>query len=58
MRPDLLESFSNPYPFRDYEIYMECDEFTSQWMEVVGTFNVRGGIKSIVTARHGDRAES
>ena len=125
-RPELLETFENPYPDRDYEIRMECDEFTSLcpvggvetdaeelaqlqggapdfgtihvtytpdklclelkslklylWsfrnegvfyeravnrilddlsrackpraMEVVGDFNVRGGIKSIVTARH------
>lgn len=124
-RPDLLETFENPYSDRDYEIRMECDEFTSLcpvggvetdaeelkqleggapdfgtiiitytpdklclelkslklyiWsfrndgifyeravnrilddlakackpraMEVVGDFNVRGGIKSIVTAR-------
>jgi len=128
-RPDLLETFENPYPKRDYEIKMECDEFTSlcpvggietdareleqlqrgapdfgtihityvpskvcielkslklylwsfrndgifyeravnrilddlanackpRWMEVVGDFNVRGGIKSIVTARFGKR---
>lgn len=128
-RPDLLETFENPYPDRDYEIHMECDEFTSLcpvggvetdakelallqggapdfgtihitytphemclelkslklylWsfrnegvfyervvnrilddlskackprsMEVVGDFNVRGGIKSIVTARVGKR---
>ena len=126
-RPDLLETFPNPYPGRDYEIHMECPEFTSLcplggvegdaadlqllrggapdfgtirityvpdqlcvelkslklylWsfrndgifyeravncilddlvakvaprrMEVVGDFNIRGGIKSIVTARHG-----
>ena len=126
-RPDLLETFANPYATRDYEIFMECDEFTSlcpvggietdaaelaqlrggapdfgtifityvpgevclelkslklylwsfrddgifyeravnrilddlvaacspRWMEVVGDFNVRGGIKSIITARHG-----
>ena len=25
------------------------------WMQVVGDFNVRGGIKSIITARHGAR---
>lgn len=122
---ELLESFPNPYPGRDYEIRMECPEFTALcplggiesdaddlrqlkggapdfgtitityvpdekcvelkslklylWsfrddgifyeravnrilddvsavvqprrMEVVGDFNVRGGIKSIVTAR-------
>jgi 7-cyano-7-deazaguanine reductase len=28
-RPDLLETFENPYPDRDYEIRMECPEFTS-----------------------------
>ena len=128
-RPELLETFANPYPDREYEIKMECDEFTSlcpvggiesdaeelkqlqggapdfgtmyityvpaklclelkslklylwsyrndgvfyeravnqilddlssackpRWMEVVGDFNVRGGIKSIVTARFGKR---
>lgn len=128
-RPDLLETFPNPYPDRRYEIRMECPEFTSlcpvggiesdaeelallqggapdfgtirityvpdeqclelkslklylwsfrndgifyeratnrilddlvaaaapRFMEVVGDFNVRGGIKSIVTATHGSR---
>ena len=28
-RPDLLETFANPYPGRDYEVHMTCDEFTS-----------------------------
>lgn len=28
-RPDLLETFPNPYPARDYEIHMTCPEFTS-----------------------------
>jgi 7-cyano-7-deazaguanine reductase len=28
-RPDLLETFANPYPRRDYEIQMTCPEFTS-----------------------------
>jgi len=128
-RPDLLETFDNPYPDRDYEIHMESDEFTSLcpvggiesdakeleqlqggapdfgtifitytpdkkclelkslklylWsfrndgifyeravnrilddlsaackpraMEVVGDFNVRGGIKSVITVRAGKR---
>jgi 7-cyano-7-deazaguanine reductase len=126
-RPDLLETFTNPYPNRSYKIHMDCDEFTSlcplggietdakelkqldggapdfgiirityvpaelclelkslkmylwsfrndgifyeravnrilddlserakpQWMRVVGDFNVRGGIKSIITATYG-----
>jgi len=128
-RPELLETFDNPYPDREYEIHMVCDEFTSlcpvggietdaeelkqleggapdfgtirityvpkksclelkslklyiwsfrndgifyeravnrilddlakacepRWMEVVGDFNVRGGIKSVITARFGKR---
>ena len=126
-RPDLLETFDNPYSDREYEIHMICDEFTSlcplggietdaaelallkggapdfgiirityvpaekclelkslklylwsfrndgifyeravnrilddlaavtkpTWMEVVGDFNIRGGIKSVITARVG-----
>jgi 7-cyano-7-deazaguanine reductase len=28
-RPELLETFVNPYANRDYEIHMDCDEFTS-----------------------------
>jgi 7-cyano-7-deazaguanine reductase len=128
-RPELLETFVNPYANRDYEIHMDCDEFTSlcpmggiesdasdlklleggapdfgtirityvpadlcvelkslkfylwsfrndgifyeravnrilddlvsavkpKWMKVVGDFNVRGGIKSVITAAHGMR---
>ena len=130
-RPELLETFPNPYPDRRYEIAMECAEFTSlcplggietdaaelealqggapdfgtirikyaprdaclelkslklylwsfrndgifheravnrilddlaqaakpQWMEVVGDFNVRGGIKSVITAHVGARSK-
>jgi 7-cyano-7-deazaguanine reductase len=131
-RPDLLETFDNPYSDREYEIHMICDEFTSLcplggietdaaelallkggapdfgiirityvpaakclelkslklylWsfrndgifyeravnrilddlvaaceparLEVVGDFNVRGGIKSVITARHAARASA
>src|SRR5687767_11505648 len=28
-KPELLETFPNPYPGRGYEIAMECPEFTS-----------------------------
>ena len=28
-QPTLLETFPNPYPKRDYEIFMTCPEFTS-----------------------------
>ena len=126
-KPELLETFPNPYPARPYQIHMDCDEFTSlcpmggietdaaelkqleggapdfgiirityvpgdvcielkslklylwsfrndgifyeravnrilddlvesakpKWMRVVGDFNVRGGIKSTITASHG-----
>ena len=125
--PSPLETFPNPYPGRDYEIAMECPEFTAlcplggiesdadelhalrggapdfgtmhityvpgelcielkslklylwsfrndgifyeravnrilddlvacsspKWMRVVGDFNVRGGVKSVITAVHG-----
>ncbi len=128
-KPELLETFANPYPGRDYEIHMTCPEFTSlcplggvesdaaelellkggapdfatievtyipdevcvelkslklyfwsfrndgifyervvnrilddlsdavkpRWMRVVGDFNIRGGIKSIITAEYGAR---
>ena len=28
-KPELLETFANPYSDRDYEIHMDCPEFTS-----------------------------
>lgn len=129
-KPNLLEIFPNPYPGRDYEIHMDCPEFTSlcplggiesdasdleqlkggapdfatirityipaqhcvelkalklylwsfrndgifyeravntilddlaakvkpKWMKVVGDFNVRGGIKSTITATYGSQS--
>lgn len=129
-KPELLETFSNPYPGRDYEVQMECEEFTAlcpmggiesdakelellqggapdfgtivvtyipdklclelkslklylwsyrndgifyeravnrildelstackpRFMEVMGDFNVRGGIKSVITASYKSRA--
>lgn len=131
-QPELLETFPNPYPGRDYEVHMTCAEFTSlcplggvesdaaelallkggapdfgtmmityvpdhvcvelkslklylwsyrndgifyeravnrilddlhatlhpRWIEVVGDFNVRGGIKSVVRAALGQRREA
>jgi 7-cyano-7-deazaguanine reductase len=128
-RPEILETFANPYADRDYEIHMDCNEFTSlcplggiesdaeelaqltggapdfgiirityvpaavclelkslklylwsfrndgifyeravnrilddlvgaakpKWMKVVGDFNLRGGIKSVITATNGSR---
>lgn len=129
-KPELLETFPNPHPERDYEIHSICPEFTSlcpvggiesdaaelrlltggapdfgtvsityvadrlcvelkslklylwsyrndgifyeravnqilddvstkvqpRWIQVVGDFNVRGGIKAVVTAAMGNRA--
>ncbi len=126
-RPELIEIFANPYADRDYEIHMDCNEFTSlcplggvesdaedlalltggapdfgiirityvpaevcvelkslkfylwsfrndgifyeravnrilddlvsavkpKWIRVVGDFNLRGGIKSVITATNG-----
>ena len=131
-KPEILETFPNPYPDRDYEIHMTCPEFTSlcplggiesdaaelrqleggapdfgtiiityvpgevclelkslklylwsfrndgifyeravnrilddlvsaarpKYMEVVGDFNIRGGIKSVITGRHGARSDT
>jgi 7-cyano-7-deazaguanine reductase len=131
-KPELLETFSNPYADRDYEVHMDCTEFTSlcplggiesdaselellkggapdfgtirityvpaadclelkslklylwsfrndgifyeravnrilddisakvkpKWMKVVGDFNVRGGVKSVITATRGRRPEA
>jgi 7-cyano-7-deazaguanine reductase len=131
-KPELLETFSNPYVDRDYEVHMDCTEFTSlcplggiesdaselellkggapdfgtirityipaadclelkslklylwsfrndgifyeravnrilddlsakvkpKWMKVVGDFNVRGGVKSVITASRGHRPDA
>jgi 7-cyano-7-deazaguanine reductase len=53
------------WSFRDEGIFYEravnriLDDLSAaarpRWMEVVGDFNIRGGIKSVVTARHGRR---
>ena len=131
-KPELLETFDNPYADRDYEIHMDCSEFTSlcplggiesdaselellkggapdfgtirityvpakrcielkslkvylwsfrndgifyeravnrilddisakvkpKWMKIVGDFNVRGGVKSVITATRGRRPDA
>jgi 7-cyano-7-deazaguanine reductase len=131
-KPELLETFPNPYADRAYEIHMVSNEFTSlcplggvesdaselallkggapdfgvisityipgakcielkslklylwsyrdsavfyeravnrilddlsaavepKWMQVIGDFNVRGGIKSVITASRGQRPEA
>jgi 7-cyano-7-deazaguanine reductase len=129
---ELLETFTNPYADRDYEVHMDCSEFTSlcplggiesdaselallkggapdfgiirityvpaaeclelkslklylwsfrndgifyeravnrilddlsarvkpKWMKVVGDFNIRGGVKSIISVTYGKRGET
>jgi 7-cyano-7-deazaguanine reductase len=131
-KPELLETFDNPYASRAYEVHMVCHEFTSlcplggvesdaselallkggapdfgvinityipaakcielkslklylwsyrdsavfyeravnrilddlsgavepRWMQVVGDFNVRGGIKSVITASVGQKPQA
>ncbi|HEY9517279.1 MAG TPA: preQ(1) synthase [Gemmatimonadaceae bacterium] len=54
-----LWSFRNDGVFYERAVNQILDDLAARtaprWMEVVGDFNVRGGIKSIVTARHGAR---
>ena len=54
-----LWSFRNDGIFYERAVNRILDDLiervTPKWMEVVGDFNVRGGIKSIVTATHGKR---
>ena len=55
-----LWSFRNDGTFYERAVNRILDDLTAackpRWMEVVGDFNVRGGIKSIITARHGARS--
>ena len=52
-------SFRNEGIFYERAVNRILDDLVARaaprWMEVVGDFNVRGGIKSVVTARHGTR---
>ena len=54
-----LWSFRNDGIFYERAVNHILDDLVAcaepRWMEVVGDFNVRGGIKSVVTARHGTR---
>ena len=52
-----LEAVPNQHPDRDYEVSMVVPEFTClcPMTEVVGDFNVRGGIKTEVRAVYGKR---
>ena len=54
-----LWSFRNDGIFYERAVNRILDDLVAaiapRWMEVRGDFNVRGGITSIVTARHGER---
>jgi len=54
-----LWSFRNDGIFYERAVNRILDDLAAaakpRWMEVVGDFNVRGGIKSVITARHGTR---
>jgi 7-cyano-7-deazaguanine reductase len=54
-----LWSFRNEGVFYERVVNRILDDLVAAveptWMRVVGDFNIRGGIKSIVTATHGTR---
>jgi 7-cyano-7-deazaguanine reductase len=54
-----LWSFRNDGIFYERAVNRILDDLATavkpRWMEVVGDFNVRGGIKSVIIARHGAR---
>jgi 7-cyano-7-deazaguanine reductase len=54
-----LWSFRNDGIFYERAVNRILDDLATKvkprWMEVVGDFNVRGGIKSVIIARHGAR---
>ncbi len=56
-----LWSFRNDGIFYERAVNRILDDLVAacapRWMQVVGDFNVRGGIKSVVTARHGRRPD-
>jgi 7-cyano-7-deazaguanine reductase len=54
-----LWSFRNDGIFYERAVNTILDDLVTaiapKWMQVTGDFNVRGGIKSVVTAAHGQR---
>ena len=54
-----LWSYRNEGAFHEAVTNRICDDLVRaldpQWIEVVGDFAVRGGIRTVVTARHGAR---
>jgi 7-cyano-7-deazaguanine reductase len=56
-----LWSFRNDGIFYERAVNRILDDLSSvvkpAWMKVVGDFNLRGGIKSVITATHGRRQD-
>ena len=57
-----LWSFRDQGTFHEAVTNRICDDLVKaiapRWIEVTGDFAVRGGIKTVVTARHGRRPEA
>jgi 7-cyano-7-deazaguanine reductase len=51
-----INRFRNEYVFHEDVVNRILDDFIAEidpkWVEVVGDFNVRGNIKTVITARH------
>jgi 7-cyano-7-deazaguanine reductase len=56
-----LWSFRDEGTFHEAVTNRICDDLVAaiqpRWIEVVGDFSVRGGIHTVVTARHGTRPQ-
>ncbi len=54
-----INGFRNRHVFHEAAINTILDDLVTtaspRWMEVVGDFTVRGNIKTVITARHGER---
>jgi len=57
-----LWSYRDEGAFHEAVTNKICDDIVAaispRWIEVVGDFAVRGGIRTVVTARHGERPAS
>lgn len=57
-----LWSYRDEGAFHEAVTNKICDDLVAaiqpRWLEVVGDFAVRGGIRTVVTARHGERPAS
>jgi 7-cyano-7-deazaguanine reductase len=54
-----LWSFRDEGTFHEAVTNQMCDDLVAalapRWLEIVGDFAVRGGIRTVVTARHGEK---